>query len=425
MPVRSSLAENTEVQAAQIIKNLGAAPLVVLRGAVDPNALADDTRIIQDMNRIFGSSIVYYEFGNEEDLAGVDVTSYVMAWNSIVPKLKPLALHGHFIGPVNYQYDRDYLAAFLRQAKPRPDEISWHEYTCDDSWTNSVCISHISHWTNHISDARAVMQATIGQVLPIMITEWNYAPNAVPNDGKNNNPSFMAAWTTLALQTLAANGIFASMQYSVTNTAIPLITSGNALTSQATAFQNQYQTMIVNGRSPTPVPTPPGQPQGGGTPTPGIGGTYSSFSFEDGGTDGWSSHSPQISAVQNSSSTGMGDTHSLQVTFSNMTSNDYPSVGVGRSSFSSYPSAGQTITLYVYLPASSPSIGAKIYLMDSQYHWFDGGSMTTLRPGTWNRLTYTLPGSFNGPLRQLGVQFHTTSSSPVNESVYIDSVSWG
>lgn len=246
MPVRDTLSEATQVQAAQIIKNLGAIPLVVLEGQdVIPNALATDRLIIQDMNRIFGNSIVYYEYGNEEDLLGISMDKYTASWNSLIPQLKPLALNGHFIGPVNYQYDKKYLQYFLQRAQPVPDEISWHEYTCDDKWAASLCISNIDKWTNHFADARAVMNATIGKTLPIMITEWNYAPNAVPNDGKNNDSAFMTTWTTKAFQTLAANRIFASMQYSCTNTAIPMITGNGSITAQGTTFQTQYQNMIA------------------------------------------------------------------------------------------------------------------------------------------------------------------------------------
>ena len=432
MPVRSSLSEATEIQAAQVIKSLGAVPLVVLRGAVDANVLADDSLIINDMNRIFGNSVVYYEYGNEEDLLGVDVNGYTASWNAVVPQLKRLALQGQFVGPVNFQYDRTYLTTFLQNANPRPNEVSWHEYTCDDSWASSICISHIANWTNHISDARSAMQATIGTALPIMITEWNYAPNAVPNDGKNNNSAFMATWTASALQTLAANGIFASMQYSVTNTAIPMISSNASVTTQGTTFQSQYQSMVIGGQQPTPVPTtPPGQPQptsptgnGNGNPTPTVAPTqYSSFSFEDGSIDGWSGRG-EVSNVQNSSTLGMGDKHSLQVTLTNMGDGDFPFMSVDHANLSTYPQAGQTVTMYVYLPTNSPDIEAKVFVMDSQYHWFDPGAMLTLQSGTWNRLTFTLPGDVTGQLRQVGVQFNTQSATPVSGDVYIDSVGW-
>lgn len=434
MPVRSSLSEATEIQAAQVIKSLGAIPLVVLRGAVDSNVLADDSRIVNDMNKIFGNGLVYYEYGNEEDLLGVDVNGYTSSWNAVVPQLKRLALNGQFVGPVNFQYDRTYLVTFLQHANPRPDEVSWHEYTCDDSWASSICISHIANWTNHFNDARASMTAAIGSALPIMITEWNYAPNAVPNDGKNNNSAFMSTWTATALQTLAANGIFASMQYSVTNTAIPMVSSSNAATTQGLAFQSQYQTMITGGQRPAPAPTTqPGQPQPSPTvsntnPNPGTTpvvspNQYSSFTFEDGTTDGWSGHA-EAGQAQNSATIGMGDKHSLQVTITNMSNGDFPYVSVGRSNLASSPKAGQTVTMYLYLPANSPNLQGKVFIMDGQYHWFDAGPMTQLKPGAWTKVTFTLPGNVSSPLRQLGVQFNTNSSSLVSGTVYLDSVGW-
>ena len=176
MPVRPTLSNVVEIQAAQAIKSIGAYALVSLRGAVDANVLADDTRIINDMNSVYDQTVVFYEYGNEEDLLGVNVANYTASWNAIVPQLKRIALNGHFIGPVNYHYDLAYLTTFLQQANPRPDEISWHEYTCDDASDNTTCIANINSWTTHINDARNAMLATLHTALPIMITEWNYAP---------------------------------------------------------------------------------------------------------------------------------------------------------------------------------------------------------------------------------------------------------
>jgi hypothetical protein len=247
MPVRPTLSNDTEIQVAQAIKSIGAYALVVLRGAVDDAVLADDTRLINDMNSIFGNTLVYYEYGNEEDLLGVDVSHYTDSWNAIVPQLKHIARNGQFIGPVNFQYDRAYLTAFLRQAHPRPDEVSWHEYTCDDSWPNDLCIARIDHWTQHINDARQIMDHILGQTLPIMITEWNYAPNARENDGKIDNAVFMTNWTTKALETLAANHIFASMQFACTDSVYAFIRNDGTLTAQGIAMKTLYQQMILTG----------------------------------------------------------------------------------------------------------------------------------------------------------------------------------
>jgi hypothetical protein len=251
VPMRTKLPIDLEIQAVQAVKSIGAIPLIVLTGVRNPNALADDTRMIQGVNSVFGSSQVYYEFGNEDDWNGVTITRYTNGWNTLIPQFKRLALNGKFIGPVSYEYNHDNLTTFLQGANPRPDVISWHEYTCSYKEPANSCLSHLDGWTTHITDSRAVMQATLGTALPIMITEWNYAAdqstqqNGLPfDDGKYNNASFMTEWTTRALRTLAANQVFASMQYSVTNTALPLITFHETLTTQGVTFQSLYQTMI-------------------------------------------------------------------------------------------------------------------------------------------------------------------------------------
>jgi hypothetical protein len=251
IPMRSKLPNDIEIQALQAVKSIGAIPLIVLTGVRNPHVLADDIRMIQNSNSVFGSNLVYYEFGNEDDWNGVTITRYTAGWNTFIPQFKRLALNGKFIGPVSYEYNHDNLTAFLQGANPRPDAISWHEYTCSYKDPADSCLSHLDQWTTHITGARAVMQSVLGTTLPVMITEWNYTAgqsiqhNGLPfDDGKYNNAGFMTTWTTDALRTLAANQVFASMQYSVTNTALPLITYHNTLTIQGMTFQSLYQAMV-------------------------------------------------------------------------------------------------------------------------------------------------------------------------------------
>lgn len=254
MPTRKNLPDTVDFQAAQAIKTLGAIPLVALRGAQDANpaqVLADDTRMINTMKSVFGDTTVYYEFGNEDDLAGIPIADYTQRWNALVPQLKKLAPRGHFIGPVSFEFNTKNVTQFLQNATPRPDEISWHEYTCSVKDQADKCLSGIDKWTQHISDARSIMKSTIGNYLPILITEWNYASdqkvenNGQPiDDGKYNNEAFMTQWTNKALETLAKSRVFASMQYSVTNTAIPLIANNGSVTTQGTAFQKEYQQLV-------------------------------------------------------------------------------------------------------------------------------------------------------------------------------------
>jgi hypothetical protein len=259
MPTRSSLSDAVNMQAAQAIKAINAVPLVALRGSQSPNVaqvLADDTRMINVMNQVFPDTTVYYEFGNEDDLNGIHIADYITRWNLLVPQLKKLTPHGKWIGPVSFQYNHKNINEFLLQANPRADAISWHEYTCSDKNTPDKCLAGIDKWPAHISDANQTMQSAIHTKLPIMITEWNYASdqsiqsNGQPyNDGMWNNDAFMKQWTTKAIQTLANNNVFASMQYSVTNTAIPMISNGGTMTAQGSTFQSLYEQMIGNKKS--------------------------------------------------------------------------------------------------------------------------------------------------------------------------------
>ena len=426
MPVRKSLSNATEIQAAQDIKNMGAIPLVVLHGASTPTALADDSLIVQDMNTIFGKSIVYYEFGNEEDyFAGIDATTYTNVWNKTVPQLKKLALNGNFIGPVNYQYTRSYLTTFLQNAKPRPDEISWHEYTCSKKDQSDKCLASIDHWTTHIANARDAMQTTIGTVLPIMITEWNYAPDLqagdtgqVPADGKHENATFMTAWTTKALQTLAANRVFASMQYSCTNTAIPLVDTNNTITPQGTIFKNTYQQMIIQHQQPGAASATMVAQQNS---TPITGNNPSNFSFEDGTTSGWDIHGQGISNLQNSTMFAQDGTHSLEATLSNTSSTNFPYVSVATDG-TTYPHAGQTITASVYIPSTSASVTAKLFITEHNYTWLTSDAIP-LTPNTWTHLTFLVPIMVTEQPRQIGVQFNSPTSGG-STNIYVDAVGW-
>ncbi len=246
VPMRSTVPEATMVQVAQLIKGIGAVPLFILRTEdTDPSAIADDSKLITDVSKVFGNATIYFEYGNEEDFLGFTAAQYTAAWNKDIPQFKKIAPNAKFVGSANYHYDGVYLQAFLQGAKPLPDMVSWHEYTCALSWTNAVCLSHIDNWTVHINNSRSIMQSTIGSSLPIMITEWNYSPDPkAGTNGKTTDTAFMTTWTTKALQTLAANNIFAAMQYAGTNSALSLVSSSGAITTQGSIFQKIYPQMV-------------------------------------------------------------------------------------------------------------------------------------------------------------------------------------
>ncbi len=236
LPIRAVGGINPrEIQAAKYIKDLGMTPLVILKFAqTDPAGAAK--KVITEMNTIFGSSIVYYEFGNERDLAGTTQTQYTTGWNQVIPQIKSLPTNGKFGGPVNYQSDPAYIAYLVKNATPKPDYISWHEYTCNSSEATSACTGDIAKWKTHIAAIKQAITGNGDTVPPMMVTEWNYAPDAgVASDTKHTDSTFLTDWTTKAIQELAADGVFASYHYDVTNS-LPLVATNGTPTAQGKAF---------------------------------------------------------------------------------------------------------------------------------------------------------------------------------------------
>ncbi len=401
IPAYSGSSQAMVKKIAQMIKSLGITPLIVLHGSLDPDALTIDTDLVQTMNTIFSQAqeTVYYEFGDEDDSLGVSAARYVFAWNKIIPRLKALAPQALFLGPANYQYNKDFLTTFLQQARPRPDAISWHEYSCASSWSKALCLSHLSGWTQHIAGARVIMQAILKSELPIMITEWNYAANATANDGKSNDSSFLASWTTRAIQTLAASHVFAAMQYTITNSAAPLI-ENDRLTTQGMVFQQQYNQLVTK------------------------------ISFEDGGTGGFGK-SNTMTNIQNSTDVALDGQHSLKITVSNSTNKDYPTLWFAGAPSATDPGIGQTIVAYVYVPRESVPPVANVYVLDSNHrqcaacHYPGWSVWATLTPGMWTRVSYTVAPGVSMPSSGFGISFTTTSPEAVNTTFYVDTFGWG
>jgi hypothetical protein len=261
MPIRSVGAPSAaEIQAAQNIKAIGAVPLVILKfSQTDPAGAG--VQVVQAMNQVFGSSTVYYEFGNERDLAGTDQTAYTNAWNQYVPKIKAAAPNGKFGGPVNYQQNPSYIAYFVQNANPSPDFISWHEYTCGNSDSAQTCVTNISHWATHISNTKSAIQATGKTVPPIFITEWNYDANPPAGDSRNT-AQFQQQFVTTGLQELAKDGVTAAYHYVVTGSSTyQLVDPNGALTAAGQAFLQVASTGGGNNTSVTPgsnsTTTPP------------------------------------------------------------------------------------------------------------------------------------------------------------------------
>ncbi|MBO0796595.1 MAG: hypothetical protein J2P36_37395, partial [Ktedonobacteraceae bacterium] len=286
--MRANASDAAIKQALEYVKDLEALPLVNLRGLSGPDGVRNVTRIVKVVNQVFNNTLVYYEYGNEDDLSGMTADQYTANWNQIVPTIKQLAPQAQVMGPSTYRYDSHYLSTFLQKARPIPDAVSWHAYTCEEGTAKEQCLQHIHDWSQNADNARQVMQQVTGKTLPIMLTEWNYAPNATNNDGKSNDEDFMSKWTLQALQTLRSAQVYASMQFAATNSTTALINSDGTLTAQGLALQETYDNWSISGSTtpttpagtvtptqganqtptPTPAQSPTATPKPGTNPTP-------------------------------------------------------------------------------------------------------------------------------------------------------------
>jgi hypothetical protein len=256
----SSLKDATLKNIALTLKNMDVVPIIVLQDLLTPNAMATNMRIVKTMQSAFADETVRYEYGDEEDALAVSAETYTAGWNKTIPELKKLASGAIFLGPVTYRFDSTYLKTFLQNAKPQPDEISWHEYSCNNNWDNETCFDHINDWTQHIQIARELMQATMGKEVHIIISAWNYAANSQVNDDKSKDATFIKNWNTRALQILAKNGVFAAMHCSCLGTATDLTSDDGSLTTPGAVFHATYLTLTRQRATSDTISAPTSSP---------------------------------------------------------------------------------------------------------------------------------------------------------------------
>ncbi|HVM66051.1 MAG TPA: hypothetical protein VMU14_14390 [Acidimicrobiales bacterium] len=238
MPFRASISDAVELQALNAIKAIGATPLVVVHGAVDPNVTADDTHLLGLIAQVFGSLQVYVEYGNEEDLAGIDAAAYTASWNRVVPILRWLHPTYQFIGPVNFEYNPAYVGYFVGHARPVPDVVSWHEYVCTPAQSTAYCMAHIANWGTHVTYTNFAEAVAIGRTLPFMFTEWNMDPQ---EDPRYLEPTVIGPWVTAAVQELeklVPQGLVGAQLYAADSHGggFQLVDSSNQLTPEGVAF---------------------------------------------------------------------------------------------------------------------------------------------------------------------------------------------
>lgn len=242
VPMRDNLNDAQNLKAFQAVKNVGAAPLLIVHGACVADPFTVDTHWLSLAAQVFSSGPVYVEYGNEEDLGcnggpRFSAAQYQASWNSVVPRLKATYPQYLFVGPVTSSANPSYVAAFVNGAQPQPDFISWHEYVCSASQSDSYCLSHINNWATHVGTTNAAVQSAVGHTIPILITEWNLDPG---DDARYGDAGFMQQWTSQALAEwsyLASSGVYAAFIYtSESHPGFQLIDGGDNLTAQGLAF---------------------------------------------------------------------------------------------------------------------------------------------------------------------------------------------
>src|ERR1700730_11562569 len=228
------------VSDARAVHAAGLQPIVIMTGCSvsDPTVrLTANKTLLKQMHQVFGAASIWWELGNENDLqCGLSATQYTTMWNRGISALRLMFPQDRFGGPVNFQANPTYIAYFVRHATPKPDFISWHEYTCASTHRANNCIRNVATWTTHVRTTRQDIAAVGLRAPPIYITEYNYAPDGrVCADAMHNDPTFITQWTTTALRTLAGNNVAESYQFDTAN-CLPLETPSGSLTPQGRVF---------------------------------------------------------------------------------------------------------------------------------------------------------------------------------------------
>ncbi|GAC1353803.1 MAG: hypothetical protein NVS4B12_04140 [Ktedonobacteraceae bacterium] len=166
--------------------------------------------------RYLGNRCQLYEFGNEPDLAGISIQSYLQQWNTVVPLLRKINSTAKFIGPVTYnaQGNHNFMQNFLtgvKASKILPDAISFHWYPC---WkdTKESCLNKASSYTQVAQSVQSMIRITLGKDLPVGISEWNYDPGNPP-PAYGDDPQFIAKFTADALHAMVLAGVAFACQF--------------------------------------------------------------------------------------------------------------------------------------------------------------------------------------------------------------------
>ncbi|GCE25560.1 hypothetical protein KDA_10440 [Dictyobacter alpinus] len=199
--IRTPLTRADALQRVTAIEQAGATCL----GVLHPEDAAQVVHML-------GKRCNLYEWQNEPDNGGPNVNDYTRSWNQTIPTLRLINTQAAFIGPAVSFANLEYIHSFLQQTKAAgnlPDAISYHTYPCTDV-AITACPQHIGDYTIAVQKVKTEMKQTIGQSLPLAITEWNYSwkPGQTPHDN-----DYMRQFTTASLQALIQAGVTISNQF--------------------------------------------------------------------------------------------------------------------------------------------------------------------------------------------------------------------
>lgn len=160
-----------------------------------------------------GSKCNMYEIGNEPDLVGIPVETYLQIWKSLVPQLRALNPKAKFGGPVTYNDQGNtctykqgqtycYMRKFLQGAKASgvlPDFITFHWYPCWND-TRASCLAKAATYATVTQEVKGWVASDLGRKVPVGITEWNMDPGS--NQTLGDDQAFMYQFTQHALSAM-------------------------------------------------------------------------------------------------------------------------------------------------------------------------------------------------------------------------------
>jgi lysophospholipase L1-like esterase len=193
----------------QTIENSGAHCLGVITNISD---VSFDKHLISYL----GSRCQLYEFGNEPDLNGISIQTYLQQWNTLIPLLRQINPSAKFIGPVTYndQGNHNFMQNFLEGVKASgilPDAISFHWYPCFED-TEATCLSKANTYGKIAQGVESMIRLILGKSLPVGISEWNYDPGNPP-PAYGDDPKFMTQFSTVALASMMQGGVAFACQF--------------------------------------------------------------------------------------------------------------------------------------------------------------------------------------------------------------------